>query len=70
MHFHLRTQVGSSRLIAEWIGTADRVVMMSINLPNLCMRLPFHTGILSATLSISQCQANLGNLAIERAMPR
>jgi hypothetical protein len=66
----LRTQAGNSRLIVVWIGTADRVYLMSVNLPDLCMRLPFQTGILSTTLSISEYQAELGREVVERGMPK
>jgi hypothetical protein len=48
----LRTQARSSKLIAVWIGTTDKVDLIRYSLPDLCMRLPFQTESLSATLSI------------------
>jgi hypothetical protein len=53
-----------------WIGTADRVDLMSVNHPDLCMSLTFQMGILSAMLSIRECQADLGREVAERGMPR
>jgi hypothetical protein len=48
----------------------DIVVFISVNLPDLCMRLPFHTSSLSATLLINECQAAYGNLDVKSGMPK
>jgi hypothetical protein len=46
-------------------GIADKVDLISVSLPLLCIKLPFQAGRLSATLSIGYCQVDLGSLDVD-----
>jgi hypothetical protein len=51
-------------------STADRVDLINVNLPLLCIKLPFQDGSLSATLLIRYCQADLESLVMDSGIPR
>jgi hypothetical protein len=63
-------QGGNSRLMAVYTGIANRVVLIRVKRPLLCISWPRHAGSLSATLSIKGWRALLDSLKTDKGEPK